>query len=212
MLADTITGFVLAGGRSTRMGRDKAHIPWTHGTLLSHAVEELSQVALRVFIVGARNVDDPPVSVIEDSLPGRGPLAGVHAALGQTATDWNLFLAVDLPFVTGGLLGLVAGYCPSSASLAIVPKVGGKLQPLCAAYHRNLLPEVESALNAGEFSIHRLLERLSTGIIDDSPPGKMYVIEEQELQDAGFASEMLLNVNTPEDLERARALVKTLNV
>ena len=226
MLRDNITGFVLAGGRSLRMRRDKAHIPWDHGTLLSHAVEEISQVTSRVFIVGAL---EPPAmaleirtplgsgeclsaSVLPDKFPGCGPLGGIQAALAHTATDWNLILAVDLPLVTAGLLGFIADHRGKRASLAVVPKVGGKLQPLCASYHPDLLSEVERALTAGELSIHRLLERVSTGIINDSPPASMYVIEEQELEAAGFVPEMLLNVNTPEDLERARALAKTLHV
>jgi len=194
------------------MGHDKARTRWNNGTLLSHAVEEVSLVATRVFVVGALDFEDPPASVLADSVSGGGPLAGIHAALCHTETDWSLIVAVDLPLVTAALLGFVAGHRGMRASLVVVPKVGGKLQPLCAAYHRDLLPQVENALNAGELSIHRLLEGVSTGIVNDPRPGNMYVIEEQELLAAGFAAEMFLNVNTPEDLERARALAKTLHV
>lgn len=212
MLRDNITGFILAGGRSRRMGRDKARTPWNNGTLLSHAVEDVSRVATRVFVVGALDFEDPPVSVLADSVSGGGPLGGIHAALRHSETDWNLMVAVDVPLVTAGLLGFVAGFCPSNAKLVVVPKIGGKLQPLCAAYHRALLPQVENALDSGQLSIHRLLEGVGAGIVNDPCPGNMYVIEEQELLAAGFAPEMFLNVNTPEDLERAQALAKTLHV
>src|SRR5579872_2314704 len=161
MLLENITGFVLAGGRSLRMGHDKAQIRWNGGTLLSHAAEGLSQIAARVVVVGAVDVGNAPQSTLADSALGRGPLAGIHAALAHTTTAWNLMVAVDLPLVSARLLGFIAGYCGGRARLVVVPKVGGKLQPLCAAYHRDLLEEVERALSTGELSIYRLLERVS---------------------------------------------------
>ncbi|PYX99905.1 MAG: hypothetical protein DMG64_18310 [Acidobacteria bacterium] len=82
--------------------------------------------------------------------------------------------------------------------MELIPRVKSRLQPLCAIYHRDLLPEIDKALSLQRSSIHRLLERLSTRII-----------EEDELIAAGFVPEMFLNVNSPEDLERARAMAKT---
>jgi molybdenum cofactor guanylyltransferase len=99
------------------------------------------------------------------------------------------------------LLTFILEHCENGANHAVAIRSAGHLQPLCAAYHRGLLPEIESRLQAGELSIHRLLERVSTRII-----------EEQELLAGGFRNEMLLNVNTQEDLERARELAKTLHV
>lgn len=201
MPRENITGFVLAGGQSRRMGQDKAQIPWNDGTLLSHAYARLQQVASTVFVVGNLQESDAQFSVLPDIFSGLGPLAGLHSALQHTRTDWNLILAVDLPLATVGLLKFLIGFCEATQVLAVVPRVGGRIQPLCTAYHRNLIHDVEPRLQAGNASVHHLLESV-----------KSRIIEEQELLAAGFSSEMLLNVNTPEDLERARNLAKTLHV
>ena len=195
-----ITGFILAGGRSSRMGRDKAQILWGSGTLLSHACQQMRKVVSETCIVGKIESPDAHCLVLSDTFIGRGPLAGIHSALKHTETDWNLVLALDLPLVSSALLEFVAKSCGES-NQAVAARIGDHVQPLCAAYHRLLLREIEARLHAGELSIRRLLEAAGTRII-----------EENELLSAGFAVEMLLNVNTPEDLERAKELAKTLHV
>lgn len=203
MPRDDITGFILTGGRSQRMGVDKRTIPWNGGTLLTHAVEQMALVVSKLFVVGGEQIENSRIAVVPDVFPGSGPLAGIHAALAQSNTDWNLILAVDMPLVTARLLGYIAERCGVAAMLAIVPRTSGRLQPLCAGYHRDLLPEVEWVLKEDELSIHRLLERLMPGNI------MIKIIEEPELIATGFIPEMLLNVNTPADLERARFIART---
>ena len=197
IMSSDLTGFVLAGGTSSRMGRDKAQIPWGEGTLLTHAIERLEIVASRVLVVGAVPAQKLVVPVLADSFQRVGPLAGIHAALTSSSTDWNLIVAVDLPLLTTTLLTWISDFRNGATQLAIIPRVKSRLQPLCAVYHRDLLPEINAALSIQRSSIHRLLEQLSTRII-----------EEDELIANGFASEMFLNVNTPEDLERARVIAK----
>lgn len=192
-----LTGFVLAGGTSRRMGRDKAQIPWGKGTLLSHAIEKIQVVVSRVIVVGAVAAEKLPVPILADNVKGAGPLAGIQAALTNSSTEWNLIVAVDLPLLTVPLLTWISDFRDGAAQPAIIPRVKSRLQPLCAVYHRDLLPEVDAALSIQQSSIHRLLERLSTRII-----------EEDELIANGFASEMFLNVNTPDELDRARAIAK----
>ena len=176
------------------MGRDKAQIPWGNGTMLGSAVEQMKRATSQAFIVGTVETQAPPAPVLADTALGLGPLAGIHAALVHSETDWNLVLAVDLPLITAHFLGAIVKAC-GGGEVAVVPKVHGQLQPLCAAYHRAILPELERALARGELSIHRLLERMSARIIGEA-----------ELIAGGFNPGMLLNVNTPEDLKRAYAI------
>ena len=212
MPPDKITGFVLAGGQSRRMGRDKAQIPWASGTFLTHIVDLLTEFGSEAFIVGELQTKNPPVTAraIPDRLSGRGPLGGIHAALSHTHTDWNLILAVDLPLVTTALLSLIASKRDEISAAAVVPRVGGRFQSLCATYHRSLLPEVERAILTKDLSIHRLLERLSTGMMGKN--GVVRVLEEDEIVAQGFRPEMLVNVNTPEDLERATRIANDFYV
>jgi molybdopterin-guanine dinucleotide biosynthesis protein A len=192
------------------MGRDKAEIPWGSGTLLSHAVEVMSKVVSEAFILGSPQVESSPVKAIPDEFPGCGPLAGIHAALKHSTTKWNLLLAVDVPLVSPGLLAFIAAKSDKSPAVAIVPRIEGRLQPLCAAYHRSFLPEIERAIVNDDLSIHRLLERHGTGIMEKN--NAVQIIEEDEIVAQGFQPEMLTNVNTPEDLERVRAIASTLHV
>src|SRR3954447_23098801 len=91
-----LTGFVLAGGKSRRMGRDKALLDWHGQPLLSHMTDLLRSVAEQVMVVGR----DP----LPDRLPGCGPLSGIATALETTATHANMVLAVDLPHLTRDFL------------------------------------------------------------------------------------------------------------
>jgi len=191
------TGFLLAGGASRRMGRDKASIPWGHGTLLTHSIERMRPVCSDVYVVGTVEPNNMPVTVLADRESGIGPLAAIQTALSHSTTDWNLIVAVDLPLLSPEMLMWLTNFAAHSCELAIVPRVKSRLQPLSAVYHRDLLSDVECALEKRESSIHRLLERVNTRII-----------EEDLLIANGFSPEMFLNVNTPEDLERARAIAK----
>src|SRR6185437_16163172 len=99
-----ISGFILAGGKSSRFGQDKVFLPWNRGTLLDHATDRLSQVCAAVQICSSRELrsqatDNKTLPAIPDALPNAGPLAGIVSALENSPTEWNFFLAVDLPLV-----------------------------------------------------------------------------------------------------------------
>src|SRR5713226_697505 len=96
MATSPITGCVLAGGKSTRMGQDKALLDWHGQTLLNHMVDLLRNVADPVHVAGR---DELP-----DQLPGLGPLSGIATALEASSTDANLIVAVDLPHLTRNFL------------------------------------------------------------------------------------------------------------
>src|SRR5512146_799952 len=102
-----VTAFILAGGRSERMGQDKATMRLASGrTLLENALAVTGTIAGQVGIVGPRQKYAAHAwvgEIVEDAFPDRGPLAGIHAALAKTTTEWNVILAVDLPGVTAAL-------------------------------------------------------------------------------------------------------------
>jgi molybdopterin-guanine dinucleotide biosynthesis protein A len=181
-----LTAFVLAGGKSTRMGRDKAFLPWAHGTLLSHATELLGTVAPNVLIVGDAKKFGSYGDVVEDIYRDHGPLGGIHAALSRTTTDLNLMLAVDLPLIEARFLQFMVGLAQGTDALITVPRSGGVSQPLCAIYRREFAKSAEQALQAGRNKIDPLFATVKTRII-----------EEDEFTRAGFAPAMFRNLNTP---------------
>ena len=190
-----VTAFVLAGGKSSRMGSDKAFLRLGEETLLSRALKLAGAVASEVWIVGDAKKFASFGRVVEDAYRERGPLGGIHAALSGSTTELNLMLAVDLPFVTQELLQYLLSRALESGAMVTVPRAGPGFQPLCAVYRRGFTEVAEQSLLEGKNKIDSLFARVGT-----------CVIEENELVRAGFSREMFRNLNTPQELEKARGL------
>lgn len=186
------SGFVLAGGRSRRMGTDKAFLEFDGRTLLARALDLLQALTPEVRIVGPAAKFAIYGPVIEDVYAARGPLAGIHAALTSSTTELNLILAVDLPLVTDSLLRFLVEQARASDAVVTVPRIAGGYQPLCAVYRRGFAPLAQAALESGKNKIDALFAVTTTRIL-----------EESELSRFAFHAAMFENLNTPEDLRRA---------
>ncbi|GEM_PF-22538 len=188
-----VTAFILAGGKSTRMGTDKAFAALDGRTLLARALELAHSVTSDVRIVGDPAKFARFAPVVEDLFPECGPLGGIHAALRSSQSDLNLILAVDVSFVSTELLQYLLRRARSSAAATVtVVRASGGHQPLCAVYRREFADAAEAALAAGRYKIDPLFARQRTLVID-----------EDELNGAGFSSNMFRNLNTPEELADA---------
>src|SRR5437868_11552458 len=155
---EPVTAFVLAGGRSSRMGRDKSSLLLGNKTLLARAIEIAHAAGGGVFVVGRRTgleaaAANASVSTVEDEFAGQGPLAGIHAALKTSSTDLNFIMAVDMPFVTPALVQYLLQRAARTDALVVVPRTGEHLHPLCAIYDRAFAAVAEEALAAGKHKI-----------------------------------------------------------
>jgi molybdenum cofactor guanylyltransferase len=197
MAQEAITGFILAGGKSTRMGQDKAKVVLAPDgpTLLETALRTVRAVAGEesVFILGALELYGMYGRVIPDVFPGCGPLGGIHAALAQTETPFNLIIAVDTPFLSPRLLSHIVDRALEKRVTVTAPVINDYPQPLCAVYSRDFFPIAEQALKAGQYKIVPLFPRERT-----------LLIAEAELGQVAFTAEMFENLNTPGDMARAR--------
>lgn len=192
--AADVTGFILAGGKSTRMGTDKAFIEFEGHTLLERALSLARLVTPDVRIVGAREKFAPFAPVVEDIFRERGPLGGIHAALRASKTELNFMLAVDMPFVSKIFLQYLTREArTATGAMVIVPLGAGRRQPLCAVYRLRFADVAEQALLAGRNRIDSLFDMVETRVIG-----------EDELDHAGFSSAIFSNLNTPEELEQQR--------
>jgi len=193
MPVPAVTAFILAGGRSTRMGTDKAFVLLEGRTLLVRALDLARSIPCDVRIVGDPAKFASFTSVVEDRFLGCGPLAGIHAALRSSDTDLNLILAVDLPFLTRALLQYMLGRAKDEDdSLVIVPRTARGWQPLCAIYRRDFASIAEKALRAGQYKIDTLFAEAG-----------IQILSELELKSAGFSPHLFSNLNTPDDLAEA---------
>lgn len=189
-----ISAFILAGGRSTRMGQDKAFLQLHGRTLLEHAIDTAKSVTPMVRIVGSHEKFATYGDVVEDAFEQRGPLGGIHAALRASATELNLLLAVDTPFVQPCALEFLIDVAANSGKMVTVPRVNGFLQTLCAVYRRSFADLAEKSLNSGKNRIDPLFT-----------PEVAHIVTEAEMQALAFDVAMFDNLNTPDDYEKAHA-------
>jgi molybdopterin-guanine dinucleotide biosynthesis protein A len=183
-------GFVLAGGKSSRMGADKAFLELGGKTLLNIALGLAAGVCERVAIVGDRARFGS--EAIEDIFPDSGPLGGIHAALTTTKSDLNLVVAVDTPFLEPKFLRWMLHRAATTHSIVTVPRLASGFQPLCAVYRRSFKGFAEAALKNADFKIDPLYAKVRTCPITDA-----------ELNQLAFDSRMFDNLNTRAEFERA---------
>ncbi|MBX3327452.1 MAG: molybdenum cofactor guanylyltransferase [Nitrospira sp.] len=196
MISD-VTGVLLAGGKSRRMGEDKRFLAVGERTLLERSCNVLSQVFERVCIVIAQDSQplEAHVPVIRDLIPSCGSLGGMYTGLHQATTQYIFLAACDMPFIRADLVQYMVGK-KDHADL-IVAYWHGRLQPTHAIYSRNCLPVVEELMRTGELKIQRLLA---------VPALRVCLITEDEIRTIDPEGRSFQNVNTPSDLNRARSL------
>jgi molybdopterin-guanine dinucleotide biosynthesis protein A len=157
------TGFVLAGGGSTRMRRDKALLHYRGTTLLEYVASVVRQAAGTANIIGDpdryRDIGYP---VWPDRIPHCGPIGGIYTALSLTASDWNLVVACDMPMLSASVLrGLIDRSFQSPGNCVVGVELGGQAHPLCAVYHRRCLPLLEQAIRDKRFKMRALVVELN---------------------------------------------------
>ncbi len=188
-------GFVLTGGRSSRMGRDKALLELAGRPLALRTADTMRPLVDQVVLVGApERCAHLGLPVLADRVAGKGPLAGMVTALAATAHEWNLVLACDLPYMETRALEVLLHLVASTPDVdAIVPRTSEGWQPLCAAYHRRCLPVFERVLDSDYPKIARAFRDL-----------RVRELSSAELERFALSARMFKNMNTPEDYEEAR--------
>ena len=187
MSVATATGFVVAGGASRRMGRDKALVPWGETTLLDHALARLRQCCRDVVILCGPDprYADRGVPIVVDVAAGKGPLGAVMSGLMHAGA--GVFLAIDLPNVPPALLAHLLALVPGHD--LVVPVTSRGPEPLCAVYTAACLEPIRDRVAAGELRMTSFW-----------PAVRRREVPEGELARFGDGASLFHNVNTPEDL------------
>jgi len=192
-----VTLAVQAGGRSSRMGRDKGLVELAGKPLIEHVVERLAGLAEEVIITtnhpeayaafGYRSAGDRQ--------PGAGALAGLFTALEAAQGDPVLVVACDMPFASRALASHMLALIAEVE--AVVPRVGGEFEPLFAVYRRSCLPVIRRALDEGQ-----------KRVISFFPEIQLRAVEEPEARSIEADPYCFFNVNTPDDLAEAERRLK----
>lgn len=187
-----IAGVIVAGGQSRRFGSDKAFSLYKGMPFFQHSLQAVSSYADEVIIVTSRALfprfnDLPNVQVVEDleEFKGCGPLAGIYTAMRGNQAEWYVVLPVDVPLVTSSLVNRLISKVDERYD-AIVPIIGGKLQPLLALYRESVRERIYNQLVSEEYKMGNILKGLSV----------LYLTEEEIGEREAFH-----NINTKQDYD-----------
>lgn len=186
---------ILSGGKSSRMGTNKALLKFHEKTNIERIKDELKHVFDDIILV----TNDPEtyqflnIKTVTDQYPGSGPLAGIHAGLEASDYEENFVVACDMPFVSAELAeSLVKALKHHDA---VVPVIEGRQHPLFAAYQKRAAREAKSCIEEGTLRMKHLLDRLNVRYLEE---------EDLMLYCEGSLERIFFNMNHPEEYEDAK--------
>ena len=187
-----MTGIVLAGGRNTRMGRNKATLPWQSSDFLHVILQKLTAVCQELIVV----TNDPPppdlpdVRFISDIIPRCGPLSGIHAGLVHSSSPYAFVTACDMPFVQADAVSWMLSQLQGGD--VVVPGDDSFMEPLFACYAKTCIPVIEDLLRQDVRKTQALFRRVNC---------KFIPLDELRAFDPSLR--LLQNINSPEDYQAA---------
>jgi len=193
-----MTSIVLAGGKSLRLGREKALEEIGGRSLIERVIERLSLLGNEIIVVTSSSDQLPDLGVkrVIDSYPGKGNLVGIYSGLKEAASSNALVVGCDMPFLNIDLLRYIMEL--SSGFDVVIPRVDEGVEPLHAVYSKNCLAPIEAYLREGRLKMSDLLPELKVRYVDNAE------IERFDPRHLSF-----FNINSEADLERARRLLES---
>jgi molybdopterin-guanine dinucleotide biosynthesis protein A len=193
-----ITAVILAGGKSSRLGRSKALQVVGDKSLIQWVIDRLATFTSEIIIVTAygepvRHSSNMATKVVADVYPGKGPLVGLYSGLVASSGSHAIVVGCDTPFLSTRQLGYMIHI--RSTFDAVIPRMNNKLEPLCAVYSRSCLSSVRQLLDRNELSVISLF-----GMI------KVRYVEEEEINRFDPDHLSFFNINSQDDLEKAKKL------
>jgi molybdenum cofactor guanylyltransferase len=197
-----VAGFILGGGASSRMGRDKGLLDFDGIPLILHTAQLLEPLVTEVTVVGSprryatlglRGIADDAQDQGGPDKPGLGPLAGIATALAATHSRWNLIVACDLPYLSAEWLDWLLSRALRSRGEAVIPRTERGIEPLAGVYRRECFAPIAAALARGVRKVSDAIEQIHVDLVY---PREWRWIDSSEL--------ILRNMNAPEDYEKAR--------
>ena len=198
-----VGGYVLAGGGSTRFGRDKALVEFAGKLMLARMIELMRNFAPDVRIVAARGkYADFETETVEDLWPGEGPLGGIVTALvntkeRETACEWSVIVSCDMPFLNADWMKFLAERAAESNAQVVLPHSEHGPEPLCACWRTDAVEILQTAFERG---VRKVTEGISLL--------RAEVLDERDWKRFDSAGRLFWNMNTAADYEEARRIVE----
>jgi molybdopterin-guanine dinucleotide biosynthesis protein A len=200
LVGDLMTSIVLAGGKGSRLGKNKLLEVVGGRPLLQRVVDSLIPVSRRILVVIAQGQGYPAIEArqarvdcIQDIYPGKGVLGGLYTGLSTSDSEHSLVVAGDMPFLNPSLVQYLVSAAP--AFDVVMPRLNGLIQPLHAIYSRDCLPPIQEQLERNQLQIRVFLDKV-----------RVKYVEEAEIDRFDPRHLSFFNVNTPEDLMKAQEI------
>jgi len=190
-----MTGLVLGGGQSRRMGRDKRYLEWEGEAFVDRVCKIMSSLFGEVLLVNAKDDYDCshlPVRMVIDKIPQKGSLGGLYTGLIESKNFLNFVVACDMPFLNSES---IACFCSDSPSDVVVVKFSNRIQPLHGRYSKDCLPVIEKMIAQNDLKIQHLI---------NDPSLSVHFLDEKLFHDVDPQHLSFMNINTPADFEFAR--------
>lgn len=184
-----VSGIILSGGKSSRMGSEKGLKLFKGKPLVEYAIQALDQYCDNL-ILSTNNPDyyqKYKLITIEDEIKNLGPMGGIYSCLKQTSFDINIILSCDMPFVDGNLIKFIIENIDTDFDALVPVHKGNKMEPLCAYYHSGLLSTLKSFVESENYKMMNFLESINCEKLN---------LEEWK----GYNQLYFKNFNTPEDI------------
>jgi molybdopterin-guanine dinucleotide biosynthesis protein A len=187
-----MTGIILSGGENRRMGTDKAFLKVAGFPMIEHVLRALESVFHEIIIVtnAPARYTGYKVKVVTDAFDKRGPLTGIYSGLMNSLEEYNFVVACDMPFLNPSLIAYMAGLADGYD--AVVPSVGGLIEPLHAVYRKGIAPLMERQIKEDRRRIRELFERV-----------RIRYVTEPEIDRFDPMRKSFKNLNTPREYEEA---------
>jgi molybdenum cofactor guanylyltransferase len=198
----SVLGYVLAGGGSTRFGRDKALVEIAGAPMLSRMRELLTLVTKEVQVIAAPDKYAAlGITGLPDRWDGQGPLAGIITALATTAetsgAQWNLIIGCDMPFLSRDWLAYLVTRSRASKAEVVAPQSAQGLEPLCSCWRTSAAPKLQEQFESGTRKITEAMKRLDMEIVDEAAWKRF-----------DTAGRLFWNMNTPADYHEAKRILE----
>lgn len=180
-----LSGIVLSGGKSSRMGKDKGLMLYNNKPLIYHSIYLLKKFTDNIYI----STSDPEYKqfsypVINDLIPGIGPIGGIYSVVKQIQSEMHLIVACDMPFASEDIVSELLIFCNNYD--IVVPVHNNKTEPLLGLYSSKILDIIEEQINCCDYKLMNLLKRCNTKLVDVS-----HLVKNN--------SDVFKNLNTPND-------------
>ena len=184
-----LTGIVLAGGKSSRMGRDKALMEFRGRPLIQHAVDILKQVCHQVVISSNKKVHHiAGCEIWQDELAVQAPMVGIYSCLKRSSHAWNIILSCDMPLVDPKLFDFLLSH--DLTKDVIVPVHDEvRIEPLCGLYNRSAVPLLERSIQSEHYSLMEFIRAANHELVEIGPGME------------GYRKEMFTNLNAADDFD-----------